>query len=169
MHTSAHLHTKTMKCKQVNSARISIWLLSIYNTFSNPNREQSLIRCLLWGLTSLWKVCSVKSIELDDDKLQLLIEARQAILYSYNALSSDFAVQGKALFSPRPKFHVIDETLRRCISSRLSPRQAMTLVDESICGQISKMAFQCHPLSMGRRVVDRWLLRFFVSFRLHYN
>ena len=145
-----------IKSKAVNCAILCEWLWDIYSTLG-PGRVRDLIRCTLHGFIGCYTMHTYRGFELSSEQCRKLNVFRECMLLGYNALAQHFKslVPAIPLFSCRPKYHQLDHLLRRCCATKLSPYVTLCLNDESIAGDISKLAHGTHPRSMGFRTIQR--------------
>ena len=158
-----------LKSKAHNSAVLTLFLseelrVEVPKRTTLPDRFR-VLSSTMWGFAASYVVISNSSQRLSLEEVSLLEEARAAALQGYHFLSLDSATRGVYMFYIQPKFHKMDESLRKAIRTRRSPAWWWTFSDESFIGMVAKLSASCHKKTLGRRVVQRWLATYFSELR----
>ena len=119
------------------------------------------IATTMHGFASIWCLlvnCGMRFTHREAEQLRI---ARRRALEGYHWLSLHASHSGRFLWCLKPKFHKLDECLRRAARTRLNPGFYWAFADEDWIGQLSRLAASTHRCTMQRRVAERWLVHFF--------
>ena len=100
---------------------------------------------------------------MSDADSERLEQARYVSLTAYKALCGESLRLGRNYYPMKPKCHIFDHAMRDAFRHRLSPTSHWCFADEDFIGRVKKMAMKTHLKSLALRVLQRWLLRVWVS------
>ena len=89
-----------------------------------------------------------------------LEEIRQKMLLGFHFLSKTNLESNVNIYRLPPKFHKMDELMRRSIRTRISPSLVWTFVLEHEMGIAGRLVGHLHAGPSSRRAVERWLIAF---------
>ena len=146
----------------MNSVVVSKFLLSIASRVRSDSEKLSHIHTMLWGMVEFWNVIDAVKPRfiLTDSETTHLEVCRQAMLGSYYWIHSTCAARSEAKCNLIPKYHQVDELVRRAIRTQVSPHLWWTFSSEDAMGTWARLASKCHGASTMRTAVDKWLLCF---------
>ena len=78
----------------------------------------------------------------------------------YHWLSLNASQTNRYAYLLRPKFHKLDDCVRKAIKTRRNPAWFWTFADESWVGAISNFSGSAHNRCLAQRVPSRWLAIF---------
>ena len=76
-------------------------------------------------------------------------------------LAHEAAARHDFLFEFVPKFHKLDESLRRSSRTRVNPAWHWCFSEESWVGFIASLANSTHKVALQRRTIERWLVNMY--------
>ena len=153
----------TLKGKAHNSAVVSEFLSEIAQEHQFDHASRIRAQCLQ-AFVDIWH--QIQDTKYPDFKLSAvqceeLEDFRSTALLSYLWLSKHSDNTGTYVYKMRPKSHHFDEGLRRSIRTSISLSVYYSFTPEDMMGLVARMSRRCHPSSIPRRGVSRWLLSFF--------
>ena len=158
-----------LKSKAHNCAVLSLFLADQLRIGPHDNRDLpqhfSVLTSTMWGFAAWYLVFSAAEQKLSVSEVNTLSLARSSGLEGYHALSLDASNRGVYMYKMQPKFHKLDESIRRAILSKRNPAWWWTFSDESFVGMLSKLCGSCHKKTLAKRAAQRWLTMFYVELR----
>ena len=125
----------------------------------NDTDELVALSNFLYGFCELWCIWHGGAMRHTDAELARLRTARRLALEGFTYLSKHASEQHQCYnFKILPKFHKLDECIRRSLRTRLNVSWHWEFQDETFIGVMKRLARQCHPNSLSIRVVQRWLV-----------
>ena len=148
-----------LKIKANNCATVTLWLAS---ELQARLCDSPIMRALftMWGFAARYCIWSGAEQQLSDHEVQSLKTARSAALEGYHWLSLNASQTNRYAYLLRPKFHKLDDCVRKAIKTRRNPAWFWSFADESWVGAISKLSGSAHNRCLAQRVPSRWLAIF---------
>ena len=156
-----------LKGKAHNSAVVSEWLAEVAAEHQFDDASSVRSDCL-GAFVGIWKMVQNTKWpdwRMNDSQCAELEELRSTALLSYHWLSKTSCEAGAFRYRMRPKFHHLDEGLRRSVRTGVSMSIYYSFTPEDCMGVVARMCRHIHPSSIMRRGVSRWLLSFFTRFK----
>ena len=157
------------KGKAKNAATISLWLAEELQSRPLTCPLTQVLSSTLWGFAAMYVIWSESPQELSMSARRSLAIARSAGLEGYHWLSLKASENNRYAYLLRPKFHKLDECVRRAISSGRNAAWFWSFSDESWVGSISKLSGSTHRRTVAVRVPARWLATFFLELDEHHS
>ena len=154
-----------LKAKAKNATLITEYLLSVHEQLEHRTELQNYRLLMLWGFDAMFRMFNNKQRWLTVEQRAQLESIRSTLLNSYHHVNLVSSYADEAAFAMKPKFHAIDELCRWASEGGLNPGSFWAFGSEDLCGRVGKIAAACHPASMNRRVLQRWILSFFSESR----
>ncbi len=165
---SLHVATDpaTLKAKAKNNTVVSRWLLDVVTKQVDPSNELSMQRyCCLWGFVTLFDIPEQirPRFVFTESEVVELEKARSAALLGFYWLHKKSIECGRYGYNITPKFHQVDEMIRRGLRTRISWHLWWTFCSESAMGNWAKLCGKSHGATIMRRPVERWVMGFWAS------
>ena len=168
-HLGLTMHTLTdwpvLKSKAHNSAMVGLWLAHETAETQRASEYMSKLAACSYGFAALWCIVSAAGMILTEGEANKLASARRQALMGYQWLAHEAAAREEYLFEFVPKFHKLDESLRRSSRTRVNPAWHWCFSEESWVGFIARLANSTHKVSLQRRTALRWLLHMYGEWR----
>ena len=167
LHMSTLSDNPWLTAKGANCLQISRWLAALTHEIAvqDPTNAHKQARAAaLWAFVGAFNIMQ-QSFWLSDHDVVALEQARLVSLNAYRWLCHESLGRGFNYYPMKPKCHLWDHTLRDSCRHRLSATTHWCFCDEDFIGRIKKLAARCHLRTMAYRVLQRWTLRFWRSFR----
>ena len=156
--------TAVTKGKAFNGHCVSVWLLQLFQERQDADLESQMICTSLWGFCAIWDVAmdvkrrsSIICTEAEVERLRL---GRRAAFSSLRWLAANAYAHGLSRFHLRPKFHLLDHCLRRCVRTRICFIAFWVFQQEDSMGKWAKVALKVHASVVCARTIERWLALF---------
>ena len=150
-----------LKCKAHNSAMVTLWLAAETAKLQHMNAYMHRVATATFGFASVWCIISNGDMILSDNEVEGLVRGRQQALLGFQWLAVKSQEQGKYLFRYCPKFHKLDEQLRRAERTKLNPSFTRMFAEESWIGLLPNLAASTHVAAVSRRISERWLVHMY--------
>jgi hypothetical protein len=166
-HLGLTMHTLTdwpvLKAKAHNSAMVGLWLADVTARAQRVRGSEymSKLATCSWGFASIWCIVSAAGMILTEGEANNLASARRHALMGFQWLAHEAAARHDFLFDFVPKFHKLDESLRRSSRTRVNPAWHWCFSEESWVGFIARLANSTHKVALQRRTIERWLVNMY--------
>ena len=115
-----------------------------------------------YGLVKFNAVLDNAGPYLTDAERESAVSAGYLFLQKYMALARANLSRARCCYKVRPKFHVFHHVLHDIdLGATLNPRLFACGNDEQTNGKSTRCSKNLHPLTMGRRMLQRWLAHFY--------
>jgi hypothetical protein len=145
---------------------VSEWLLHKCEALcrADPSRRAQQRFALVWGLHCIWDVAHRvrPRFELTDPEASELEERRLCGLIALFSLHVDSTTIARLGCNIIPEFNFVDMMARRAVRTKLSHHLFWTFRTEHQMGQIAKIMNKTHGSSSKKRVIERWLVDFWL-------
>ena len=149
-----------LKAKGRNSVYLSEWLLECctQSTAFVDSEHKRRRQTMMQGFVTLYNVPhdARPRVKLTEGEVSRLADARQQLLFCYHYLAHTCNAAGQRHYNIRPKYHRIDECVRRSCRTHVNPALFWTYGSESFMGVIARLSRQVHGGNTVRGTVERW-------------
>ena len=155
-----------LKAKAYNARVVVAWLAEKTYESAHLDGEHGRLRSVcIWGFAEFFYLIEREPRHLSDEGSARLIRAGNAFLQCYGALAADCHQSGDALYYLIPKHHAVAHTLLDLEVERYNARFYQCYSDEDFVGRMKRIAIRCHPRTMAKRAMQRYLIGVGVKWR----
>ena len=148
-----------MKCKAWNAVLILHWLADYCLDHHNGSAEFE-ERCgTLWAWSMIFRIFeNADAMWLTDRQVEFVRDYKDMALQGYNAMSFRAQAATRCRFPMRPKLHQCAHCFDWVCATKRNGFSMWCMSDESVAGQLSRMATHTHASTIHRRVLERWVV-----------
>ena len=155
-----------LKAKAANCCRVLVWLAGILHAAPAPDLHTQLRKHTVVGFADAWTLTSAASgTTLSPDQARRFHRLINMALVSYSMLSREAARLGRQRWQLKPKHHALAEIADMVMASGRNPRSEWCFKLESCLGIMVRVAAKVHISTMGTRVLDLFLLRWYFDLK----
>ena len=148
-----------LKCKAWNAVLILHWLMEHCTSHHNGSDEHEERFGTMWGWSQIFHIFEhADPMWLTDVQVSQISEFSVLALAGYNSMSNRAVKDKKSRFPMRPKLHQCWHCFQWVRTYKRNGFSMWCMSDESVAGQLARMAARTHASSVHRRVLERWIV-----------
>jgi hypothetical protein len=146
-------------CKAAAARTLMIWIAEVCNRPANLNTQHDNVRKKLFdNLVAADVIMRRNSRFMSDMDSQLLADATEGAMFAYNLLAVEAQEHYIMNWKILPKMHLLEHSAYD-MAQHANPRVIHGYSDEDLVGKIKSIITKCHPLTAGKRAMQRYILR----------
>jgi hypothetical protein len=146
-------------CKAAAARTLMVWVGEVCNRPENLNTQHDRVRQSVFdNFIAADVIMRRNSRFIGDIDLQLLADATEGALFAYNFLAVEAQENNIMNWKVLPKMHLLEHSAYD-MARHANPRAVHGYSDEDLVGKIKRIITKCHPLTAGKRCMERYILR----------
>lgn len=149
------------KAKAAATRHLAPFAATLAHEFDTGSEHDRRRRVVAESLVSFYTIVQNEARRVSDDALRRLPACCQALCINYAHLSFEAAQANAPAWQLKPKLHLFQHLCHYQVQQFGNPRFYWTYADEDLIGQMVEVAKTCHPSTLAKTALYKWLVLVF--------